>query len=154
MSLSSWEECRKASHQKLIRGDFLVDKGAPNGPFRPTKSKVCCFLALISSLAATDSQVVRGGEGSAPFGISPHLGQSLQFRVAWERVWVVFTTTQNRAAHGQEAMFKDSGTTTKYRKWHFPVEILWIFHPGLLKLTCSVKSRFLHPRSGKTFRKS
>ena len=55
--------------------------------------------------------------------------------------------------------FRDSRTTTKYSKWHFPAEKSVDFPPwGLLTFAgnpviCAVKRRLPHPRSGKTYRR-
>ena len=54
---------------------------------------------------------------------------------------------------------RDSGTTTKYSKWHFPAEKSVDFPPwGLLTFAgnpviCAVKRRFSHPGSGENYRR-
>ena len=55
---------------------------------------------------------------------------------------------------------RDSGTTTKYSKWHFPAEKSVDFPPwGLLTfpgspVICAVKRRFPHQESGKIIAES
>ena len=55
---------------------------------------------------------------------------------------------------------RDSGTTTKYSKWHFPAEKSVDFPPwGLMTfggnpVICAVKHRFPHPESGKIIAES
>ena len=59
--------------------------------------------------------------------------------------------------HGM--FLRDSGTTTKYSKWHFPPEKSVDFPPrGLLTFAgnpviCAVKRRFAHPRRRENYRR-
>ena len=59
----------------------------------------------------------------------------------------------------QNHCIRDSGTTTKYSKWHFPAEKSVDFPPwGLLTFAgnpaiCTVKRRFPHPGSRENYRR-
>ena len=44
MCLISWERTQKSTHVNFFGGNLGVKKGAPNGPFRTTKSLVYCFF--------------------------------------------------------------------------------------------------------------